>query len=130
MRRRDEGLERGRGAIVFDGPFDHEVWNDADSTRIVLLLRFWHPLLASEDAQRAALRQIESQLAAQQRLKLLPPLGPGLREPGPALEARLRGSDEACPGCGSSGEAVADVSLDEDRGGVMLIARSCGHIVE
>src|SRR5262249_7897417 len=34
----------GRG-FVFDDSFEHEVWNESDSTRIVLIARFYHPAL-------------------------------------------------------------------------------------
>lgn len=29
--------------LVFDDSFDHEVWNDAPSERLVLIVDFWHP---------------------------------------------------------------------------------------
>jgi aspartate beta-hydroxylase len=29
--------------LVFDDSFDHEVWNDSDEERIVLIIDFWHP---------------------------------------------------------------------------------------
>jgi aspartyl/asparaginyl beta-hydroxylase (cupin superfamily) len=29
--------------LVFDDSFDHEVWNDSDQERIVLIIDFWHP---------------------------------------------------------------------------------------
>lgn len=31
--------------LVFDDSFDHEVWNDSDQERIVLIMDFWHPEL-------------------------------------------------------------------------------------
>ena len=34
----------GRG-LVFDDSFEHEVWNESDSMRIVLIARFYHPVL-------------------------------------------------------------------------------------
>jgi aspartate beta-hydroxylase len=34
----------GRG-FVFDDSFEHEVWNEGDSMRIVLIARFYHPAL-------------------------------------------------------------------------------------
>eukprot|EP00501_MAST-03F_sp_TOSAG23-6_P000172 GSMAST32.ASY1.ANO1.175.1 assembled CDS len=37
-----ETWEEGR-VLVFDDSFEHEVINDTDHTRIILLLRFWHP---------------------------------------------------------------------------------------
>jgi aspartyl/asparaginyl beta-hydroxylase (cupin superfamily) len=32
--------------LVFDDSFEHEVWNEGDSTRIVLIARFYHPALS------------------------------------------------------------------------------------
>lgn len=31
--------------LVFDDSWEHEVWNDSDSPRVVLLINFWHPSL-------------------------------------------------------------------------------------
>lgn len=39
--------EAGR-CLVFDDSFEHEAWNDGDSTRIVLLCNFFHPELPRE----------------------------------------------------------------------------------
>merc|ERR1711879_1089278 len=39
--------EEGR-VLVFDDSYEHEVWNDTKDTRVVLLIRFWHPSLRSE----------------------------------------------------------------------------------
>ena len=32
--------------LLFDDSFEHEVRNDTDETRVVLLIRIWHPQLA------------------------------------------------------------------------------------
>ncbi len=37
-------------AVVFDDSFEHEVWNDSDQTRIVLIVDVWHPQLSPEQA--------------------------------------------------------------------------------
>merc|ERR1711990_425986 len=29
--------------LIFDDSFEHEVWHQGDSVRLVLLIRFWHP---------------------------------------------------------------------------------------
>jgi len=34
--------EEGR-CVVFDDSFEHEVWHQGDTARVVLLIRFWHP---------------------------------------------------------------------------------------
>ncbi|GAA1107008.1 aspartyl/asparaginyl beta-hydroxylase domain-containing protein [Pseudonocardia alni] len=40
-------------AVVFDDSFEHEVWNDTDRTRAVLLFDVWHPDLT--DVEKALL---------------------------------------------------------------------------
>lgn len=43
--------EEGK-VLLFDDSFEHEVWNDADSTRAVLIIDLWHPQL-DEQAREA-----------------------------------------------------------------------------
>ena len=57
--REDRGWTEGK-AFVFDDSFEHEVWHEGRDTRIVLLVRFWHPEL--EEAE------IESILALHEAL--------------------------------------------------------------
>lgn len=38
--------------LLFDDSFEHEVHNDTDQERVVLLLRFWHPDLSSKSEMR------------------------------------------------------------------------------
>ncbi len=40
--------QEGR-AIVFDDSFPHEVWNDSDQRRVVLVLDLWHPDLTQDE---------------------------------------------------------------------------------
>lgn len=44
--------------LVFDDSFDHEVWNDSDQERIVLIMDFWHPDLTA--AERWAITEARS----------------------------------------------------------------------
>jgi aspartate beta-hydroxylase len=44
--------------LVFDDSFDHEVWNDSDQERIVLIMDFWHPDLTR--AERWAITEARS----------------------------------------------------------------------
>jgi aspartyl/asparaginyl beta-hydroxylase (cupin superfamily) len=37
--------------FIFDDSFEHEVWNEGDSTRIVLIARFWHPALSEVEIE-------------------------------------------------------------------------------
>jgi hypothetical protein len=39
--------------LVFDDAYEHQVENNTDSTRVVLLLRFWHPNLPVQERQGA-----------------------------------------------------------------------------
>ena len=45
--------ENGR-AIVFDDSFEHEVWNEGDETRYVLILDIWHPELTAAETWAVA----------------------------------------------------------------------------
>ncbi len=38
-------------SMVFDDSFEHEVWHEGSETRIVLLVRFWHPELTREEIE-------------------------------------------------------------------------------
>jgi aspartyl/asparaginyl beta-hydroxylase (cupin superfamily) len=40
----------GRG-LVFDDSFEHEVWNEGDSRRIVFIARFYHPALTEPEIE-------------------------------------------------------------------------------
>jgi aspartate beta-hydroxylase len=55
----DETREWAPGkAFVFDDSFEHEVWNNGDSARAVLLFDIWHPELS--EVERAALTYLMS----------------------------------------------------------------------
>lgn len=119
-------------ALVFDDSFEHEVWNNAEVPRVVLLLRFWHPGLASARDRAEAMDRLREDLASAQRRQLLPPLAPGLREPGEELEACLRGecgADGRCQHCGQPYEG-GDLGISNDGQRVVLTARCCGFAVE
>mmetsp|Transcript_43215 Transcript_43215/g.101466 ORF Transcript_43215/g.101466 Transcript_43215/m.101466 type:complete len:236 (-) Transcript_43215:140-847(-) len=64
--------EEGR-ALVFDDSFEHEVFNLTAHTRVVLLIRFWHPELATDDARDAALRQAADHAHACWQIRHHPP---------------------------------------------------------
>jgi aspartate beta-hydroxylase len=57
--------EEGR-CVVFDDSFEHEVWHDGDSSRLVLLLDVLHPDLSERARQRVlqGRRTVEHQVAA------------------------------------------------------------------
>jgi len=48
-------MQEGK-CLVFDDAFEHEVWNDSDHERLVLIIDFWHPDL--DDAECRAMGQI------------------------------------------------------------------------
>lgn len=52
LRARDDvgEFEEGR-ARVFDDSFDHEAWHDGTTTRINLIIDFWHPDLSDEEVK-------------------------------------------------------------------------------
>lgn len=128
--------------LIFDDSFEHEVWNDSHSTRVVLLIRFWHPEITTEAQRSAALGHVGDALALAQRFQLLPPLRPAFPEPSEAVEKRLcAGADAAlCPGCGRA--EGADLSLIEpptpapslaaakrpSGGRIVMVSRCCGHV--
>lgn len=41
--------------LVFDDSFEHEVWNDGPSPRLVFIFDVWHPQLDTDEARLAAL---------------------------------------------------------------------------
>lgn len=47
--------EEGK-AIIIDDSFDHEVWHNGSSFRLILIVDFWHPDLTAR--QRASLSPI------------------------------------------------------------------------
>ena len=49
------GWETGK-MLLFDDSYEHEIRNDTDQVRIVLLMRFWHPAL-SRDQRQLELRE-------------------------------------------------------------------------
>jgi hypothetical protein len=52
MRVGDECREWQRGGLLlFDGSFEHEVWNRGDQTRWVLIIDLWHPELTEPERQ-------------------------------------------------------------------------------
>lgn len=121
--------QEGR-VMVFDDSYEHEVWNDSSDTRIVLLIRFWHPDLFSADLRMQTLAQVHSELARAQRLRLLPPLGPDFMEPGEALEQQLRADGGGkCIACGREGVG-GDLMLDEERKRAVMTLHCCGHVLE
>ena len=48
--------------IVFDDSFEHDAWNDGDSTRIIVLLDVWHPQLTA--VERSVLGAISREFYA------------------------------------------------------------------
>lgn len=43
--------EEGK-AVVFDDSYEHEVWNETDEVRVILLLDVWHPDVTVEERER------------------------------------------------------------------------------
>lgn len=77
LRVQEEWREWHEGRVlIFDDSFEHEVVNDTDQMRVVLLLRFWHPALAQDPRQQAeALEELRLQAESAMRFKAMPPVG-------------------------------------------------------
>ena len=43
--------EEGK-AIVFDDSYEHEVWNETDEARVLLLVDIWHPDVRAEEREK------------------------------------------------------------------------------
>jgi aspartyl/asparaginyl beta-hydroxylase (cupin superfamily) len=52
-------------AWVFDDTIEHEAWNDADETRVILIFDIWNPLLSATEREliSAMLREHRQWLA-------------------------------------------------------------------
>ena len=37
--------------LLFDDSYEHEVWNDAATTRAVLIIDLWHPEITAEETR-------------------------------------------------------------------------------
>uniref|UniRef100_A0A7S3P755 Aspartyl/asparaginy/proline hydroxylase domain-containing protein n=1 Tax=Amphora coffeiformis TaxID=265554 RepID=A0A7S3P755_9STRA len=61
--------------LVFDDSYEHEVVNDSDGIRVVLLLRFWNPYLRTAD-RKAALAQALEWKELEQERRFHPPVPP------------------------------------------------------
>ena len=85
--------------MTFDDSFEHEVVNDTDSIRAVLLLRFWHPLLAKQDRSAA----LQAAIDARQNDELQR-YNPPLPESNSAVRSRGMTVTD-CSLCGQSGYA-------------------------
>lgn len=78
--------QEGR-CIFFDDSYEHEVVNDSDQVRIVLLIRFWHPELPAE-RWRDTLDAGMTDFAAMLRRRVSPPANAAVAE---ILAAAQRG---------------------------------------
>jgi hypothetical protein len=53
------GWQEGQ-CTVFDDSYEHEVRNDSDSPRAVLLMRFWHPNLPIDERSQVLAQALQS----------------------------------------------------------------------
>ena len=42
--------------LVFDDSYEHEVWNETDQPRLVLILDLWHPMLDTDEKRLQAMQ--------------------------------------------------------------------------
>jgi Aspartyl/Asparaginyl beta-hydroxylase len=98
--------------LVFDDSFEHEVVNNTDHMRAVLLIRFWHPQL------RGRSLALEKALDAKRRDEVQrynPPL-PGLEDGSPVRRRALEMSQcHSCRRSGVSSIRVLDVGAETMR---------------
>jgi Aspartyl/Asparaginyl beta-hydroxylase len=64
--------ENGK-ALVFDDSYEHEVLNDTNEIRAVLLLRFWHPNLVTDSERTRALQQALAWKQEDEKRRFHPP---------------------------------------------------------
>jgi aspartate beta-hydroxylase len=62
--------------LVFDDSYEHEVLNDTNEIRAVLLLRFWHPNLISDSERTKALQQALAWKQEDENRRFHPPSPP------------------------------------------------------
>ena len=48
-------------AVVWDHSFRHEAFHEGPTTRVILIVDFWHPDLTDEEASRSAGREASAQ---------------------------------------------------------------------
>ncbi len=94
--------------LVFDDSYEHEVINTTNEVRMVLLLRFWHPLLKSDADRNRAIEYIEQAIHTDQLQRYNPPVPPRDNEKnGPNADGiRLRRQcmeQSNCPYCHQTG---------------------------
>ena len=95
--------------LVFDDSFEHEVVNDTDEVRVVLLLRFWHPALSTAEQRAAALQQVLQAKQDDRLRRCNPPL------PDDSAAVTARGLQRSqCPACGSTGYESMRVRMVTD----------------
>jgi hypothetical protein len=67
--------QEGR-VLVFDDSYEHEVVNEGNQIRVVLLLRFWHPHLTTTEQRTTVLQQALSWKEADRERRFHPPVPP------------------------------------------------------
>ena len=81
--------------LVFDDAYEHSVVNDTDEIRVVLLLRFWHPMIPKTQREAALESVLESKKNDQLR-RFNPPIPHG-------SQLRRGMEKDSCSSCGESG---------------------------
>jgi len=100
--------------LFFDDSFEHEVVNDTDSVRVVLLIRFWHPeLIDKQNALDKAMQLREQALM----LRSVPPLH------GVSEEVRFMIYNGTCSTCRS-----ADITIHSQISFLIIRCNSCKNL--
>ena len=85
--------------LVFDDSYEHEVINTTNEVRIVLLLRFWHPLLRTPTDRNKAIEYIEQATQMDQLQRFNPPIPPLNNDDYNVRLHRRRMEQSYCPNC-------------------------------
>ncbi|GMH89678.1 hypothetical protein TL16_g11531 [Triparma laevis f. inornata] len=103
------------GCVVFDDGYEHEVWNETEEERVVLLIRFWNPVVeVSERFQ--FLEDAKNRKEEDYKVRWHPPVeSEGIK--GVIEEGRK------CGGCRREGGA--EVRFND---GFEILCKSCGSI--
>ena len=56
--------------LLFDDSFEHEVWNETEQPRVVLIVDIWHPQLRSDAERRRAIEHGHAEQPAEAEAKL------------------------------------------------------------
>ncbi|GMH96994.1 hypothetical protein TrST_g3460 [Triparma strigata] len=105
--------------IVFDDGYEHRVWNDSEEDRIVLLIRFWNPVV-EEGEREGFLEEAKRRKEEDYRERWHPP-----KEEGEEWIEGIIEEGRRCAKCGVQGKEELRIGQRER---FEIYCRSCGNI--